>query len=88
MRGSRVVGLGLAAGVLLLAGCTTYYKVTDPASGRSYYTTSKSLEKAKASGAIEFEDDATGKLIVLSASEREEISKHDYDFAMGKDTEK
>lgn len=85
MRGNRrvVLGLGLLAGAMLLGGCTKYFKVTDPASGRTYYTTSSSLEKAKHSGAIEFEDQATGKLIILSASEREQISKEDYEFALG-----
>ncbi|MEM7756277.1 MAG: hypothetical protein AAF297_11640 [Planctomycetota bacterium] len=85
MRGNRrlLAGVGLIAGAMLLGGCTTYFKVTDPASGNVYYTTSQSLEKAKGSGAIEFEDQATGKLIILSASEREEINKADYEFALG-----
>ena len=77
------LGLGLVAAAALLGGCTKYFKVTDPASSNVYYTTSSSLEKAKHSGAIEFRDERTGKLIILSASEREEISKADYDFALG-----
>ena len=85
MRKTRgaVVGVSAAVAAIALGGCTSYWKVTDPASGRTYYTTSGSLEKAKHSGAIEFEDEATGKLIILSASEREKISKADYQFALG-----
>jgi len=83
MRGNRKVALGVivVAGAMTMGGCTNYWKVTDPASGRTYYTTK--LKKAKHSGAIEFEDQATGKLIILSASEREKITKADYRFALG-----
>ena len=83
MRRNRgiVLGVAVVAAAMTMGGCT-YWKVTAPASGRTYYTTK--LKKARHSGAIEFRDDATDRMIILSASEREKIKKADYDFALGK----
>ena len=68
MRGARLTAsTALLAIVLATAGCTTYYRVTDPASGRMYYT-----DEIKRSGsAVMFKDTKSG-------SEIKEITSEDY----------
>ena len=64
-----------------LAGCTKYYKVTDPASGKVFYTTS--VDQSKKAGYIEFTDAATQSNITLQSSEVKKISKEQYQAATG-----
>ncbi len=58
-----------------LFGCTTYHKVTDPASGRVYYT--DSLERLKG-GAVRFKDEVTKTWVTLSASEVMQITEDQF----------
>jgi hypothetical protein len=74
----RAALLTLAAAAL--AGCATYYKVTDPASGRDYYTTE--VDKSREGGAITFRDDKTKGQVTLQSSEVTEIDKSAYDAAV------
>ena len=46
----------------LLGGCTSHYKVTDPASGKVFYTTDIDRER---SGVITFEDERTDADVTL-----------------------
>ena len=62
--------------LLCAAGCSTYYKVTDPTSGREYYTTE--LQR-KNSGAATLKDARTGNTVNLQNSEIAEISKEQFD---------
>jgi hypothetical protein len=71
MRLMTVAALVLA---LAAAGCTTYYRVTDPGTGKTYYT-----NDFKRSGtALQFKDHKSGADVTLPASEVLEISKDDY----------
>jgi hypothetical protein len=75
MRASRLTAsTALLAIVLVSAGCTTYYRVTDPSSGRMYYT-----DDIKRSGsAVMFKDAKSGSEVTLQASEIKEISSEDF----------
>jgi len=75
MRAARLTAsTALLAIVLATAGCTTYYRVTDPASGRMYYT-----DDIKHSGsAVMFRDAKSGSDVTLQASEVKEISSEDF----------
>ena len=67
----------LAASVLFLAGgCGSYHKVTDPTTGKVYYTDNY---KARSSGAATLRDGATGNTVNLQNSEATKISKDEYD---------
>jgi hypothetical protein len=57
MRTVRFTGAALIALVLATAGCTTYYRVTDPNSGRVYYTEEV---KRSAQGSVQFRDAKSG----------------------------
>lgn len=70
--GLYVAVFGLA---LLSAGCATYYRVTDPASGRVYYTEKVSTERG---GAVRLKDARSKSDITLQNSEVTEISKDEY----------
>jgi hypothetical protein len=58
-----------------LCGCASYYKVTDPGSGRAYYT--DSIDH-KGSGTIQFKDENTKQKVTLSNSEVIKITKDQY----------
>jgi hypothetical protein len=62
--------------VAFLAGCGSYYKVTDPASKSVYYT--ESIDQMK-SGAIKFKDAKTGGEITLQSSEVKEIDSKEFE---------
>jgi hypothetical protein len=60
---------------LLVVGCASYYKVTDPQSGKTYYT--QEIESIKG-GAVKVNDARTGSIVTLQNSEVKEISEKDY----------
>ena len=70
----------LATGVLVyilsltMAGCSHYYRVTEPASGKTYYTT----HIDERSGAAKFKDDRTGSYVILHSAEVSELSEDEY----------
>ena len=64
----------------LTAGCSNYYRVTDPASGRSYYT--HEVEDAGKTGAVKFKDAKTGSKVTMQSSDVKEISSEEFDAAM------
>ena len=64
--------------ILSLSGCTTYYKVADPVSGKSYYTTSVDQNK---SGVTKLVDARTGSKVTIQNSEVTKISKDEYKAA-------
>jgi hypothetical protein len=68
-----------AACLLLLftaVGCTTYYRITDQSSKRTYYTTD--YDRAE-SGAIRFEDARSGATVTLQSSEIVEIPRQQFE---------
>jgi hypothetical protein len=73
---SRFVQWCLAGVIALtLSGCASFYKVTDPASGRTYYTDNI---KKHGNGAIEFKDEVSKTQVRLAASEVIEITEDQY----------
>ncbi len=61
--------------VLLVTGCASYYKVTDPQSGKVYYT--EDIDNVRG-GAVKLKDARTGSMITLQNSEVKEISSDEY----------
>jgi hypothetical protein len=62
--------------VLILAGCASYYKVTDPVSKSTYYT--KDIDQMK-HGAVKFKDAKTGSDVTLQSSEVKEIDSKEFE---------
>ena len=62
--------------VFLLAGCASYYKVTDPVSGREYYT--DDIDTKIGGGSVKLKDARTKSVITLQNSEVKEISEEEY----------
>jgi hypothetical protein len=52
-------------------GCTTYYQITDPASGRRYYADDI---KRRNDGTVQFKDLKSGAEVTLRSSEVREVS--------------
>jgi hypothetical protein len=75
MRTAPLTGAMLLAVVLGTAGCGTYYRVTDPSSGRVYYTDEV---KRSSQGTVQVKDAKSGADVTLQASEVLEISSDDY----------
>jgi hypothetical protein len=57
------------------------YKVSDPATGKEYYTTKV---KERKGGAIKFEDEKTGSHVTTQSSVVKEISEEEYREAVPK----
>jgi hypothetical protein len=75
MRDARLIAsTALLAIVLLTAGCTTYYRVSDPSTGKSFYTT----DVKRNGSAVMFKDAKSGSDVTLQASEVKEITSDEY----------
>ena len=71
----RIAAVGLAV-LLAASGCTSYYRVTDPTTGKQYYTTEL---KQKGNGAATLKDDRTGNTVNIQNSEVAQVSKEEYE---------
>ncbi len=67
--------------VVLVTGCASYYKVTDPASGRVYYT--EEIDRQKGGTTIMFKDAKSGATVTLPSSEVLEVSSGEYKKGVG-----
>ena len=77
----RFITTGIAVLMLaVLSACASYYKITDPASGKVFYTTDIDKEN---SGAVSFTDEKSKTQVTLQNSEIAEISSDEYDKAVG-----
>ena len=75
MKTKRLAGVCFA--LLCAGGCASdYYKVTDPTTGREYYTTE--LQRNN-SGAATLKDARTGNTVNLQNSEISKVSKEEYE---------
>ena len=59
-----------------ITGCTTYYRVANPTTGKVYYTTDLDHE---GSGVVQFIDAKTGEQVTLPSSEVREVTKEEYE---------
>jgi hypothetical protein len=75
MRRKRLALLSLA----FLGGCTSYYAVTDPSSGKTFYT--ERVEK-QSGGAVSLKDTRSGDMVTLQNSDIREIGKDQYESAV------
>jgi len=66
--------------LMTVAGCSSYYRVTDPASGKAYYTTK--VNDAGRGGAVKIKDEKTGSMVTLQSSEIKEISSDEFEAAL------
>ena len=57
-------------------GCTNYYKVTDPTTSKTYYTTELNQ---KGNGSSTLKDGRTGAMVNIQNSEVHKISKEEYE---------
>ncbi len=64
---------------LAAAGCTSYYIVKDPASGKTYFTTE--VEQMKG-GAVKLKDQKTGAVVTIQNSEIREVDSGEYKATM------
>ena len=66
----------LVLGILLLGGCgSSYYRVTDPATGTVYYT---DKVKQHGSGSVSLRDAAIGDDVTLQNSQVTKVSKEEF----------
>ena len=60
---------------LLVSGCTTYYRITDKDTGKSYYTTSYDRQPNN----VRFKDHKTRQDVALPVVDIKEVTKDEYD---------
>lgn len=75
--------IAAAALALLLSGCQ-YYKITDPNTGKVYFTHDWISGRYRSNGALIFKDMQTGKTVTLQNSEVEQIDKDEAAAQTGK----
>ena len=63
--------------IMSMAGCTNYYRVSDPGTGHTYYTSK--VKDGGRTGAIKFEDAKTKSTVTLQSSEVKEISEEEFE---------
>jgi hypothetical protein len=78
-RSTIFTGILGAAMLFATTGCTSYYKVTDPTTGRSYYATG--VENLS-SGATRLTDERTKTEVTIQNSQVEKITKDQYEAAL------
>jgi hypothetical protein len=71
-RFGRLLVLGA---ICTAAGCTSYYRVHDPTTGKDYYTTDVKQERG---GAATLKDSRTGNQVTVQNSETEKISEEEF----------
>jgi hypothetical protein len=71
----------LLAGVC--GGCARYYRVSDPGSGKVYYTHTWMSGRYRYNGAVRFHDLVSGSEITLQSSEVREVKKEDVPSPLG-----
>lgn len=79
MKAIKVLRCALVGMVALMAGCSHYYKVSDPAGNKEYYTTD--VDESR-SGSIKIKDAKTGATVTLQSSEVKEITAEEYEAAV------
>ena len=67
--------------IMVTIGCASYYKVTDPSTGKEYYT--QTLNRK--GGSVTFKDVNTQRTVTLQSSEILELSKDAFKANMGKE---
>ncbi|MFI5402519.1 MAG: hypothetical protein ACHQ1G_06245 [Planctomycetota bacterium] len=73
----------LCAVLFLLGACAGhYYRVTDPASGRVYYT--RDVDTKRRSGSVDFKDSKSGAKVTLQSSQVEKITEAQYQQGLAK----
>jgi hypothetical protein len=73
----HLIAVWILCGLLMTAGCSTsYYRVTDPDAGKSYYT--HKVEEAGKGGAVKFKDAQSGDSVTVQSSEVKELSEDEF----------
>jgi hypothetical protein len=65
--------------VLLTSGCTSYYRITDQSTRRTYFATGYDTTS---SGAVQFYDEKGRAAVTLQSSEIVEISKDEFNSGL------
>jgi hypothetical protein len=76
MHRTSAAAVGITIVLACAAGCTSYYKVTDPTTGREYYT--QELRQGN-QGAATLKDGRTGNTVNLQNSEIAVVTKEQYE---------
>ena len=77
MRKHVTTALMLGGLTMLVAACSSnYYRVTDPSSGKTYYTTK--VEDTGKGGAVKMKDVKSQSMVTLQSSEVKNISEDEY----------
>jgi len=71
--------------ILFLGGCSHYYRVSDPAGNKEYYTTDIDTVKG---GAIKIKDAKSGAVVTLQSSEVKEITEDEFNAALKREKPK
>ena len=80
MKRDLIVGVMVCGLIVGVAGCSSHYRVTDPSSGKTYYTTK--IDNAGRAGAVKIKDEKTGSTVTLQSAEVKESSAEEYEAGL------
>lgn len=76
MKFGTLTRLGACSLLLFVSACTHYYRVTDQATGKTYYTSGYDRTE---SGGVKFVDENSRSTVTLQSSEIIEISRPEFE---------
>jgi hypothetical protein len=79
----KLLWMALVLGCVLIGGCG-YYRITDPASGKNYYSIGKPPALHPHTGVLRFTDAKSGSEVTLQSSEVKLITPEEYEKAVPK----
>ncbi len=68
----------LSMAVLMIAGCKTYYRVSDTDTGKTYLTDSDSFRQTGSNNVATFEDKVTKANVTLNSYEYRKMTEAEY----------
>ena len=69
--------------IMVIGGCSDHYRVTDPTSGKVYYTQDIHEDRG---GAVKLKDERTGSTVTLQNTEVAKISEDEYEAGLRQPT--
>jgi len=83
----KKIAVSLLIGMsVFCSGCVSgpYYRVTDPTSGKIYYTDGMNFQQSGYSGAVMLRDAITGDTVTIQNSEISRIPEGEFKAAVGR----
>jgi len=80
----KKIAVSLLIGMSVFCSGCVYYRVTDPTTGKIYYTDGMNFQQSGYSGAVMLRDAITGDTVTIQNSEISRIPEGEFKAAVGR----